>query len=191
MDKKTVRSNLEFLVSQGLIKQEKRSGLTNVYGLNPPSNWKPNPTQNTVGVDATPPKRQEPTPPNPRQATPPKRQEGNPTQNTVGKGSPIEGNPMKVLPSKNKERGARHNNGPAFSPPTVEQAKAYAMTIDLSPIEAEAFCDHGISIGWRVGKHPMKDWKGAMRTWKHRSIVYSRNGTPNQAKPDQTKGGWK
>lgn len=89
-----------------------------------------------------------------------------------------------------KERGAHPKKGPSFSPPTIEQAKAYAITIALSALDAETFHDHFTSNGWRVGgKAPMKDWQSAMRNWQRRSN-HGRNGTPNQTKPDQTKGGW-
>lgn len=35
-----------------------------------------------------------------------------------------------------------------------------------SPIDPEQFYDYQISVGWKVGKKPMKDWQAAIRTWE-------------------------
>ncbi len=57
-----------------------------------------------------------------------------------------------------------------FVPPTAAEARAYADSIGLSASEADGFCDHFTSNGWKVGgKAPMRDWKAAMRTWQRRS----------------------
>ena len=32
-------------------------------------------------------------------------------------------------------------------------------------LDAERFVDYYASIGWRVGKNPMKDWRAAVRAW--------------------------
>ena len=51
--------------------------------------------------------------------------------------------------------------------PTREQAAEYAGEIFLPKREAEKFCDHFSSNGWKVGgKTPMKDWKAALRNWR-------------------------
>jgi hypothetical protein len=30
------------------------------------------------------------------------------------------------------------------------------------------FIDYYQSVGWMIGKHKMKDWQAAVRTWKHK-----------------------
>ena len=43
-------------------------------------------------------------------------------------------------------------------------------------MDAERFVDYYSSVGWKVGKNPMKDWKAAVRAW-------SRRDTPKPATP--------
>ena len=52
--------------------------------------------------------------------------------------------------------------------PTLSELREYARSIgfvDFNPMEC---VDYYTSIGWMVGKHAMKDWKAAVRTWKHK-----------------------
>lgn len=53
-------------------------------------------------------------------------------------------------------------------PPTLEEIKALAKSIDLPEIEAEAFFWHYQSNGWKVGKVAMKCWKSALQGWRIR-----------------------
>lgn len=67
-------------------------------------------------------------------------------------------------------KGARNK----FQKPTVEQVRQFAETANLPVVEAEAFCDHFDSNGWRVGgRSPMKDWQAAYRGWCRRSPQFS------------------
>lgn len=50
--------------------------------------------------------------------------------------------------------------------PTPEQVEVYALSIDFK-IKGSYFCDFYASKDWYVGKSPMKDWKAAVRVWKH------------------------
>jgi len=59
-----------------------------------------------------------------------------------------------------------------FVPPTTIEVKEYAESIGYR-LDAEAFCSHYDSNGWKVGKNKMKDWRAAVRTWK-------RNATPDE-----------
>lgn len=52
--------------------------------------------------------------------------------------------------------------------PTPEEVTTYAFFIGFK-LNGEHFCDYYESKGWLVGKAPMKDWKAAVRTWKHNS----------------------
>lgn len=56
-----------------------------------------------------------------------------------------------------------------FQPPTLEEVKAYCAERNNS-VDAEHWFDYYTSNGWRVGKNPMKDWKGAVRTWEKSEI---------------------
>ncbi len=51
-----------------------------------------------------------------------------------------------------------------FSPPAVEEVKAYCVQIG-SGVNAQRFVDFYASKGWLVGRSPMKDWKAAVRSW--------------------------
>ena len=37
---------------------------------------------------------------------------------------------------------------------------------------AEKFLAHYESVGWKVGKNPMKDWRACVRTWIHNEKIY-------------------
>ena len=61
--------------------------------------------------------------------------------------------------------GARRKR---FAPPTVAEVEAYASEYAAAhggSLDAERFCDHYASKGWRIGSSPMKDWKAAVRNW--------------------------
>ena len=65
------------------------------------------------------------------------------------------------------EKPAQSAKPPAhtrFSPPSAEEIEAYCEEKGFC-IDAERFVDYYASIGWRVGKNPMKDWRAAVRTW--------------------------
>ena len=53
-----------------------------------------------------------------------------------------------------------------FSPPTLEQVRAYCEERN-NGVDARRFTDYYASVGWQVGKHPMKDWRAAVRTWEN------------------------
>lgn len=57
----------------------------------------------------------------------------------------------------NKESGR-------FSPPTLEEVEEYVLSKGYS-VDAERFVNYYGSIGWKVGKVKMTDWKKAVATW--------------------------
>ena len=72
--------------------------------------------------------------------------------------------------NKNKEEKEIHpsdvqRKAERFSPPTVEQVRAYCQE-RKNNVDAERFCDFYASKGWKVGSQPMKDWKACVRTWE-------------------------
>lgn len=69
-----------------------------------------------------------------------------------------------------------------FQKPTIEQL----MAEGLSEKEARKCFHFYESNGWKVGKNPMKNWKGAAAGWLARSEQYSNNGggqQPSQISP--------
>lgn len=52
-----------------------------------------------------------------------------------------------------------------FKKPTVEEVEKYCQE-RKNGINANKFVDYYDSIGWIVGKKPMKDWKACVRTWE-------------------------
>lgn len=56
------------------------------------------------------------------------------------------------------------DNGRRFTPPTLEEVKAYCEEYGKM-IECERFVDYYESKGWMIGKNKMKDWKAAVRNW--------------------------
>ena len=52
-----------------------------------------------------------------------------------------------------------------FTPPTVEEVKAYCQERQ-NGVDAQKFVDYYTSNGWLVGKNKMRDWKAAVRTWE-------------------------
>lgn len=83
---------------------------------------------------------------------------------------PILSNPIQSVPIQSdpvEDTGAQSAKPPArtrFSPPSVQEIEEYCTEKGFC-IDAERFVDYYASIGWRVGKNPMKDWRAAVRTW--------------------------
>ena len=83
---------------------------------------------------------------------------------------PIQSNPIQSVPVLSdpvEDTGAQSAKPPAhtrFSPPSVQEIEDYCTEKGFL-LDAERFVDYYASIGWRVGKNPMKDWRAAVRTW--------------------------
>lgn len=54
-----------------------------------------------------------------------------------------------------------------FEKPTLSEIKEYCIERNNN-IDAEEFYSYYESIGWKVGKNPMKNWKFAIITWEKR-----------------------
>lgn len=70
-----------------------------------------------------------------------------------------------TIEERKKERIKEINNNTSFTPPTVEEVRAYCQERN-NGIDAEAFVSFYESKGWLIGKNKMKDWKAAVRTWE-------------------------
>lgn len=68
----------------------------------------------------------------------------------------------------------------AFHAPTLEEVKARCeeMGYTLDPV---AFISHYQSVGWKVGKNPMKDWKASLAGWESREKQYRKPAKQNAA----------
>lgn len=51
-----------------------------------------------------------------------------------------------------------------FAPPTLEEVRSCCLE-NRYPIDPQRFLDYYTSVGWKVGRNPMKDWKAALRSW--------------------------
>ena len=77
-------------------------------------------------------------------------------------------------PQRKKYKNARRQeekeesvSAKRFTPPTVEEVKAYCAEIGSS-INAEYFVDYYTANGWKAGKNPMRDWRATVRNWTKR-----------------------
>lgn len=52
-----------------------------------------------------------------------------------------------------------------FSKPTLDEVKNYCIERN-NKIAPQSFIDYYDSVGWKIGKNPMKNWKAAIRTWE-------------------------
>lgn len=73
-------------------------------------------------------------------------------------------NDAKESKENNPKENIQEKSGFRFSPPTIEEIKAYILEKGYS-FDAESFFDFYQSKGWFVGKNKMKDWKAAIRNW--------------------------
>ncbi len=67
--------------------------------------------------------------------------------------------------SKEEERGEGEEHG--FTPPTLEELKAFAAENGYTEAElpAERFINVYAAKGWKIGSSPMVDWKAKAREW--------------------------
>lgn len=55
-----------------------------------------------------------------------------------------------------------------FKKPSIEELENHILQNNLN-VSAESFYFHYESVGWKVGKNNMKDWKMAVRSWHNRN----------------------
>lgn len=69
---------------------------------------------------------------------------------------------------KRKELSKDNSKRKVFTPPTVEEVKAYCEERN-NGIDPEYFIAFYESKGWMIGKNKMKSWKAAIITWEKNS----------------------
>ena len=74
----------------------------------------------------------------------------------------------KIIDNKEKEIIKKDCATSRFKKPTINDVKDYCLERNNN-VDAQKFIDYYESIGWFVGKKPMKDWKACVRTWEHNS----------------------
>lgn len=79
--------------------------------------------------------------------------------------------------STSKERVAVAPAAQRFVKPTIQEVASYAAKLGYTNFNAERFYGYYESNGWKVGRNPMKSWKGAVVNWHQRE--------QEEAKPSQ------
>ncbi len=65
----------------------------------------------------------------------------------------------------NKYLNNNINKRTAFIPPNLKEVQAYCEK-RKNGIDAQQWYDYYTSVGWVIGKAPMKDWEASIRTWE-------------------------
>lgn len=85
-----------------------------------------------------------------------------------------------TVDNTNIKESRKKSSGKARTPrPSLEEVKAYCLS-RKNNVDPEQFIDFYQSVGWMVGKKPMKDWKAAVRTWERRNKETFRKNAPPQ-----------
>lgn len=88
-----------------------------------------------------------------------------------------------------KEKESKKKAASRFTPPTVEEVKAYCIERNNS-IDAEQFVDYYQTRDWKLKTGKMKDWKAAVRTWERNEFNKPKKDQKQQ-KPEKDKyAGW-
>jgi hypothetical protein len=76
---------------------------------------------------------------------------------------------VKLIPvtDKPKTKRATSTVGKQLVKPSVQEVESFMVQKDfkVAKSEAERFWNWFESNGWKVGRNPMKNWKGAVNTW--------------------------
>ena len=78
------------------------------------------------------------------------------------------------IEEEKEEEKEKENKRKIFSPPTIEEVKAYCAE-RKNNVDAQRFVDYYTSNGWLVGKNKMKDWRAAVRTWERNNSSSSKS----------------
>lgn len=79
------------------------------------------------------------------------------------------------------------NDGAAFTPPTLDEVKAYCKDRG-GIVDAQAWHDHYSAIGWMVGKSPMREWKASVRKWERSAdAIKAREAADRKAEAEALK----
>ena len=79
---------------------------------------------------------------------------------------------------KDKDKESVKRARARFTPPSVDEVRAYAQEEGYRDFDAERFGDFYASKGWLVGKSRMKDWKAAVRAWERKEKSNTAGSNP-------------
>lgn len=83
--------------------------------------------------------------------------------------------------------GERENARARFTPPTVEEVRAYCLDRN-NGIDPETFVDYYTARGWELSKgRKLKDWKAAVRTWEKNEFNRGSSAQATAAERDDSK----
>lgn len=140
-----VRRAMRELEDARVVSVERRSGAVNRYFLTDKSSW------SVAKIPASQDAVTEQTPASQDAGSRPTRTRNN-TQGTKQK---------KIPPYSPPEGDDKHK-----IPPDIEDVKEYCRERQ-NGVNPQAWYDHYVSNGWRIGKNRMVDWQAAVRTWEH------------------------
>jgi len=83
----------------------------------------------------------------------------------------------KVREGKDSKEEDTKKKTSRFAPPSIDELNSYISSNNYN-VNAETFINHYETVGWKVGKNKMKDWKAAVRGW------HSRQDKPKQVNRD-------
>lgn len=66
---------------------------------------------------------------------------------------------------KEKEKEKESSRRGRFTPPSLEEVKAYCNERNNS-VDPQTFIDFYTAKDWMIGKNKMRDWRAAVRTWE-------------------------
>jgi hypothetical protein len=75
-------------------------------------------------------------------------------------------NTLNNLQNQNQNQNQNNTTNKQFKKPSLKEVQEYCRERE-NGIDPQHFIDYQDSIGWKVGKKTMKDWKAAIRTWEH------------------------
>lgn len=84
-------------------------------------------------------------------------------QKRIGNVTVTDGNATDI--DKDKEIERDKNNSNKFSPPSIEEVKAYCEE-RKNGVDPQRWYDFYLSKNFMVGKNKMRDWKASVRTWE-------------------------
>lgn len=88
-----------------------------------------------------------------------------------GTENPLNNKNKNIKQEQEQEQGssvAKATAPSGFVKPTIEDVAAYAASLHYTGFNAERFMAYYESNGWKVGKNPMRSWKGAVVNWHAR-----------------------
>ena len=96
--------------------------------------------------------------------------------------------------NENKNGKSARGNAPLpkkFIPPTVQEVVDYCKEKSYIYVNAEAFVSYYESVGWKVGKNKMQNWKSSVSGWEIRerknqghSLLVSADGASEESKKE-------